>query len=213
MEDCGITDWVCLATAGHIRVRRPMRASPPGTNPHLSTDFQLRVHSHFVIDAMRCHLLQSFAEIGTARRLAVIARPLDEGLSDWPRLVAADDCVVFVEGGVTDALLAGAAAVVNSTVGLGGRHGRGEDAEDDDPRRRRFHLPGRSGRFLAIRPARPGASDDFCVLSPPDVDQAWLSHPHGAGSSAAGICRAAEERPLAARRRIDDIVRDIMQFG
>jgi capsule polysaccharide modification protein KpsS len=41
-------------------------------------------------------------------------------MKEWRRLVAGHDCVVFLEGGVTDALLAVGAGVVtvNSTVGL-----------------------------------------------------------------------------------------------
>jgi len=87
----------------------------------LATDFQLRAHSPFADarDALRL-VLQSFAASSSARRLAVVAHPLDEGLIDWRPVIAGHDRVVFLEGGVTDALLASAAGVVtvNSTVGL-----------------------------------------------------------------------------------------------
>jgi capsular polysaccharide export protein len=93
----------------------------------LATDFQLRAHSPFADarDAVRL-VQQSFAASGGGRRLAVVAHPLDEGLIDWRRFTAGHDGVIFLEGGVTDALLAGAAGVVtvNSTVGLTAlRHG------------------------------------------------------------------------------------------
>lgn len=87
----------------------------------LASDFQLRAHSPFAdaCDAVRL-VQQSFAASGGGRRLAVVAHPLDEGLVDWWCLTAGHDGVIFLEGGVTDALLAGAAGVVtvNSTVGL-----------------------------------------------------------------------------------------------
>ena len=89
----------------------------------LATDFQLRAHSPFADarDALRL-VLRSFSESGGGRRLAVVAHPLDEGLVDWRRLVrrAADERVLFFDGGVPDALLANAAGIVtvNSTIGL-----------------------------------------------------------------------------------------------
>ncbi len=87
----------------------------------LATDFQLRAHSPFADarDAVRL-VLRSFAARGGGRRLAVVAHPLDEGLIPWRRLTAGHRDVVFLEGGVTAALLAGAAGVVtvNSTIGM-----------------------------------------------------------------------------------------------
>lgn len=61
------------------------------------------------------------------------------------------DCFVFLEGGVTDALLAAAAGVirVNSTVALAALcAGRGEDAENDVAG---LMYPGDLVDFLAIR--------------------------------------------------------------
>jgi capsular polysaccharide export protein len=87
----------------------------------LATDFQLRAHSPFgdAREALRT-VLRVFAEGGGRRRLVVVAHPLDEGLIDWRRLIAGEARVVFLEGGVTEALVANAAGVitVNSTVGL-----------------------------------------------------------------------------------------------
>ncbi|HTW52709.1 MAG TPA: capsular biosynthesis protein [Stellaceae bacterium] len=87
----------------------------------LATDFALRAHSPFTDarDALRT-VLDSFADSGSERRLAVVGHPLDEGLIDWRRLVAGHRRALFLEGGVTDALVANAAGVVtvNSTVGL-----------------------------------------------------------------------------------------------
>jgi capsular polysaccharide export protein len=88
----------------------------------LATDFQLRAHSPFA-DAREAlvAVLQSFAASGTQCRLAVVAHPLDEGLINWRRLIPiGDGRFIFLEGGVTEALIANAAGVVtvNSTVGL-----------------------------------------------------------------------------------------------
>lgn len=106
-------------------------AAQPGTYflfpLQLATDFQLRAHSPFADarDALRV-VLQSFAASGSECRLVIVAHPLDEGLIDWRRLIAGHERAVFLEGGLTDALLVGAAGVVtvNSTVGLAAlRHG------------------------------------------------------------------------------------------
>jgi capsular polysaccharide export protein len=87
----------------------------------LATDFALRAHSSFADarDALRA-VLHSFAASGGERRLVVVGHPLDEGLIDWRRLVAGHGRALFLEGGVTDALVENAAGVVtvNSTVGL-----------------------------------------------------------------------------------------------
>jgi capsular polysaccharide export protein len=87
----------------------------------LATDFALRAHSPFADarDGPRT-VLHSFADSGSERRLAVVGHPLDEGLIDWRRVVAGHRGALFLEGGVTDALVANAAGVVtvNSTVGL-----------------------------------------------------------------------------------------------
>lgn len=87
----------------------------------LATDFQLRAHSSFGDAGEALQLvLRSFAESGVARQLVVAAHPLDEGLIDWRPIVAGHERVIFLEGGVTDALVANAAGVltINSTVGL-----------------------------------------------------------------------------------------------
>jgi capsular polysaccharide export protein len=90
----------------------------------LATDFQLRVRSPFADarEALRT-VLRSFAESRSARRLAVVGHPLDEGLIDWHRLIRqhGDDRVLFFHGGIPDELLANAAGMVtvNSTTGLG----------------------------------------------------------------------------------------------
>jgi capsular polysaccharide export protein len=89
----------------------------------LATDFQLRTHSPFTDarEALRT-VLDSFAESGGRRRLVVIGHPLDEGLINWRRIILDRRCdrILFLDGGVTNALLANAAGVVtvNSTVGL-----------------------------------------------------------------------------------------------
>jgi capsular polysaccharide export protein len=87
----------------------------------LATDFAMRAHSPFS-DARGAldTVLRSFADSGSGRRLVVVAHPLDEGLIDWRRLIAGHGRVVFLEGGVTEALVANAAGVVtvNSTTGL-----------------------------------------------------------------------------------------------
>jgi len=88
----------------------------------LATDFQLRAHSPFA-DAREAlaAVLQSFAASGTQRRLVVVAHPLDEGLINWRRLIPEEDGrLIFLEGGVTEALIANALGMVtvNSTVGL-----------------------------------------------------------------------------------------------
>ncbi|MGA8398497.1 MAG: capsular biosynthesis protein [Stellaceae bacterium] len=110
----------CRATA----VVKARLAAQPGSYflfpLQLASDFQLRAHSPYADarDAVRL-VLQSFAASGR-RHLAVVGHPLDEGLIDWRRLTAGHKRVVFLEGGVTEALLASAAGVVtvNSTVGL-----------------------------------------------------------------------------------------------
>ena len=87
----------------------------------LATDFQLRAHSPFADARDALHLvLQSFAASGGKRHLVIVTHPLDEGLIDWRRLTAGRNGVLFLEGGVTEALVAKAAGVVtvNSTVGL-----------------------------------------------------------------------------------------------
>jgi capsular polysaccharide export protein len=87
----------------------------------LATDFQLRARSPFAdANAALRVVLQSFAASGSRRRLAVVGHPLDEGLINWRRVIGERDRVLFFEGGVSEALLAGAAGVVtvNSTVGL-----------------------------------------------------------------------------------------------
>ena len=65
-------------------------------------------------------VLTSFAESSSKRRLAVVGHPLDEGLIDWRRLVRGYAGAQFLDGGISDALLAGATGVVtvNSTIGL-----------------------------------------------------------------------------------------------
>ncbi len=65
-------------------------------------------------------MLQSFAASGSGRRLVIVGHPLDEGLIDWRRLVRGHAGLLFLEGGIPEALLAGAAGLVtvNSTVGL-----------------------------------------------------------------------------------------------
>jgi capsular polysaccharide export protein len=88
----------------------------------LATDFQLRAHSPFA-DAREAlaAVLQSFAASGTQRRLVVVAHPLDEGLINWRQLIPeGDGRLIFLEGGVTEALIANAVGIVtvNSTVGL-----------------------------------------------------------------------------------------------
>jgi capsular polysaccharide export protein len=87
----------------------------------LATDFALRAHSPFTDarDALDT-VLRSFAQSDSERRLVVVAHPLDEGLIDWRRLIASRPNVSFLEGGVTEALIANAAGVVtvNSTTGL-----------------------------------------------------------------------------------------------
>jgi capsular polysaccharide export protein len=97
-------------------------AAKPGSYPlQLATDFQLRAHSPFddARDALNT-IVTSFVESGNARRLVIVGHPLDEGLINWRRLIRGFDRGVFLEGGIPDALLAGAAGVltVNSTVGL-----------------------------------------------------------------------------------------------
>ena len=59
----------------------------------LATDFQLRAHSPFADarEALRT-VLQSFAESGGERRLAVVGHPLDEGLIDWRRFIRDAGC-------------------------------------------------------------------------------------------------------------------------
>jgi capsular polysaccharide export protein len=87
----------------------------------LATDFQLRAYSPFADarEALRM-VLAAYVESGSKRRLVVVGHPLDEGLIDWRRLVRGHEGVVFLEGGIPEALLAGAAGVVtvNSTTGL-----------------------------------------------------------------------------------------------
>jgi capsular polysaccharide export protein len=89
----------------------------------LATDFQLRAHSPFddAREALRT-VLASFGGSGSNRRLIVVGHPLDEGLINWRRLVrdAKIDRAVYFDGGIPDALLAGAAGIVtvNSTIGL-----------------------------------------------------------------------------------------------
>jgi len=90
----------------------------------LATDFQLRAHSPFADarEAVRA-VVRSFSESGSARRLAVVTHPLDEGLIDWRRLVRDETGSArptVLDGGTPDELLAGAAGVVtvNSTIGL-----------------------------------------------------------------------------------------------
>lgn len=90
----------------------------------LATDFQLRAESPFADprEPLR-QVLHSFAASGTGRRLVVVAHPLDEGLIDWRRIVrdaGLGERAVFLEGGIPDPLLTGAAGVVtvNSTVGI-----------------------------------------------------------------------------------------------
>jgi capsular polysaccharide export protein len=87
----------------------------------LATDFQLRAHSPFA-DAREalCIVLQSFAASGSGRRLVIVGHPFDEGLIDWRRLVRGHAGLLFLEGGIPEALLTGAAGLVtvNSTVGL-----------------------------------------------------------------------------------------------
>lgn len=102
-----------------------LAAEPPGGYflfpLQLATDFQLRAHSPFgdIRDALRA-VLRSFTDSGGPRRLIIVGHPLDEGLIDWRPLVAGRDRVIFLEGGVSEALIANAAGIVtiNSTVGL-----------------------------------------------------------------------------------------------
>ena len=121
----------CLMAHRATAAAKARLAAQPGSYflfpLQLATDFQLRAHSPFADarDALRL-VLQSFAASGSARRLVIVAHPLDEGLIDWRRLTTGHNGVLFLESGVTDALLAGAAGVVtvNSTVGLAAlRHG------------------------------------------------------------------------------------------
>ena len=113
--------WMRRATAA-AKVR--LAAEPGGYFLYplqLATDFALRAHSPFADarDALRA-VLHSFAHSGSERRLIVVGHPLDEGLNDWRHLVAGYRRAIFLEGGVTEALVTNAAGVVtvNSTVGL-----------------------------------------------------------------------------------------------
>jgi capsular polysaccharide export protein len=114
-----------LAAKRRVAAAKARFAAEPGSYfiypLQLAGDFQLRAHSPFAggqkaLAAVLC----SFREHGGERRLVIAGHPLDEGLIDWRRLVRGEERTVFLEGGVTGALVAGAAGVVtvNSTVGL-----------------------------------------------------------------------------------------------
>jgi capsular polysaccharide export protein len=116
-----------LFTGKAIEAAKARFAAEPGSYflypLQLATDFQLRAHSPFTNarDALRA-VTGSFADSGSKRRLIVVGHPLDEGLINWQRLVrdAKIDRAVYFDGGIPDALLAGAAGIVtvNSTIGL-----------------------------------------------------------------------------------------------
>lgn len=116
-----------LATRRRTAEAKARLAARPGSYflfpLQLATDFQLRAFSPFADarDALR-QVLQSFCGTGDDRALAVIGHPLDEGLINWRRMVGlwGNDRTCFLEGGVSEALLSGAAGMVtvNSTAGL-----------------------------------------------------------------------------------------------
>ncbi|HEX5455252.1 MAG TPA: capsular biosynthesis protein, partial [Stellaceae bacterium] len=93
----------------------------------IATDFQLRAHSRYTDqrDAVR-DIIASFARSGSRRRLAFFVHPLDNGLIDWPRIIArlareyrVGDLVEGLLGGTPAEILRNAAGVItiNSTVG------------------------------------------------------------------------------------------------
>jgi capsular polysaccharide export protein len=116
-----------LLTRRAIEAAKARLAAEPGSYflypLQLATDFQVRAHSPFG-DAPEALMtvLGSFAGSASNRRLIVVGHPLDEGLINWRRLVrdAKIDRAVYFDGGIPDALLAGAAGIVtvNSTIGL-----------------------------------------------------------------------------------------------
>jgi capsular polysaccharide export protein len=116
-----------LATRRATVAAKARLAADPGSYflypLQLATDFQLRAHSPFT-DAGEAlaAVLRSFVESGSRQRLVVVGHPLDEGLINWRRIVgdANDERIIFLDGGIPDQLLAGAAGVVtvNSTIGL-----------------------------------------------------------------------------------------------
>jgi capsular polysaccharide export protein len=113
--------WTRHATAA---AKARLAAEPGGYFLYplqLATDFALRTNSPFADARVALRtVLHSFADSGSERQLIVVGHPLDEGLIDWRHLVAGHRRAIFLESGVTEALVANAAGVVtvNSTVGL-----------------------------------------------------------------------------------------------
>jgi capsular polysaccharide export protein len=94
----------------------------------LNSDTQIVVHSNFgdMATAIRMVVASFAGHAPAGSRLVVKEHPLDEGLSDWRRMVASlasehgvADRVVYLDAGDAAALIARAAGVatVNSTIG------------------------------------------------------------------------------------------------
>ncbi|HZK92360.1 MAG TPA: capsular biosynthesis protein [Stellaceae bacterium] len=162
-----------LATRRATEAAKARLAAAPGDYflypLQLASDFQLRAHSPFADarDALRT-VLRSFAKSPGKTRLIIVGHPLDEGLIDWRRLVrdAGDDRLIFLAGGVPDALLAGAAGMVtvNSTLGLAAL-GRGVPVKTLGSAI--YEVPGLTHRgdldrfWRAPRPPDPALADAF----------------------------------------------------
>jgi capsular polysaccharide export protein len=113
-------------------VQARLKASPAPTfilPLQLSTDYQIRAHSHYPDMPAAAHaIIRSFAAHAAAEaRLVVKAHPLDPGLTHWRTAIGAmaaehgvADRVLYIDGGELDALLrpASGCVTVNSTSGL-----------------------------------------------------------------------------------------------
>jgi capsular polysaccharide export protein len=130
--------WLWKALRGPAERRRALRATAhclAGDGPlfllplQLRTDFQIRAHG--AGEGLRAtvrRVIRSFASFAPPdARLLIKEHPMDNGLTPWRRLVAAQadalgvgGQVVVVDGGDLDTMIAASAGVVtiNSTVGL-----------------------------------------------------------------------------------------------
>lgn len=128
--------WIGRILRGPVERRRARELLPVvmGKQPfyllplQLDSDYQIRVHSPFFrIEPALVHIIGSFARKAPADTLLVIkSHPLDNGLTDWRRLVAeiareakVADRVIYLEHNNLEELIHRARGIVtiNSTVG------------------------------------------------------------------------------------------------